>query len=176
MKNLVTTLFAGVLVAGATCQVRADHPVPRADLQPGAEPQVFTVEKHNGAMRKAVHQARKTLPVFIAALTHPGPGQSDFQVKKPFMQNGEVEHLWLSDVTFSGNRFHGYVDNMPRKIKGLKMGDRVSVNANEISDWAFIDNGRLVGGYTIRVLYSQLPPDQKAALEKEARFRIENPS
>ena len=53
------------------------------------------------------------------------------------------------------------------------MGDRVSVNPNEITDWAFVENGRLVGGYTIRVLYSELSPERRKALEAEARFRIE---
>jgi uncharacterized protein YegJ (DUF2314 family) len=54
------------------------------------------------------------------------------------------------------------------------MGDRVSVNPNEISDWAFVENGRLVGGYTIRVLYTELSPEGRQALEKEARFHIAN--
>jgi len=110
--------------------------------------------------------------VFIQALQHPARGQRDFEVKKPFRQGDVVEHLWLSNVQFKGNRFHGYVDNRPRKIKGLKMGDRVSVNPNEISDWAFVENGRLVGGYTIRVLYTHLSPERRKALEQEARFRI----
>ena len=83
-----------------------------------------------------------------------------------------MEHLWLADVTISGNRFVGYVDNQPTKIKGLKMGERVSVDPNEISDWAYIQNGRLIGGYTIRVLYMELSPGRRAALEKEAKFRI----
>ena len=127
-------------------------------------------------MKRAVHEARRTVGVFIAALAHPTAGQYDFEVKKPFRQGDVVEHMWLADVTFSGNRFHGRVDNMPRKIKGVKMGERVSVNPNEISDWAFVENGRLVGGYTIRVLYSELSPQGRAAIEKEARFRIETHS
>jgi uncharacterized protein YegJ (DUF2314 family) len=123
-------------------------------------------------MKQAVHQARRTVGVFIQAMQHPAAGQHDFEVKKPFRQGDAVEHLWLSDVWFKGNRFHGYVDNRPRKIKGLKMGDRVSVNPNEISDWAFVQNGRLVGGYTIRVLYAHLSPERRKALEQEARFSI----
>lgn len=176
MKRYLTTILAGVLLAGAASPARADHAVAREDLQPGAEPRVFDVGQHNHAMRRAVHEARRTVGYFIAKLGHPAAGESDFEVKKPFRQGDVVEHMWLSDVTFKGNRFHGYVDNVPRKIKGLKMGDRVSVNPNEISDWAFVENGRLIGGYTIRVLYSELPPEGKAALEKEARFRIETHS
>ena len=174
MKQFLTTFLAGALVAGAVPHARADHALAREDIQPGAEPQVFDVDRHNHAMKRAVHEARRTVGVFIQALQHPAAAQHDFEVKKPFRQGDAVEHLWLSDVSFKGNRFHGYVDNKPRKIKGLKMGDRVSVNPNEISDWAYVEDGRLVGGYTIRVLYWELSPDRRKALEQEARFRIES--
>lgn len=163
-------------MGGAATQARADHALAREDIKPSAEPQVFDVARHNYAMKRAVHQARRTVGVFIMALQHPTATESDFEVKKPVIQGDVVEHLWLSQVTFSGNRFHGYVDNHPHKIKGLKMGDRVSVNPNEISDWAYLDKGRLIGGYTIRVLYSELTPQGKAALQKEARFRIDTHS
>ena len=175
MKHLNSSIIIGALLLAGAGIARADHALPRNEIAPGEEPRVFDVARHNGAMRHAVHQARRTVGVFIKALQHPAVGQQDFEVKKPFRQGDVVEHIWLSDVWFSGNRFHGYVDNKPRKIKGLKMGDRVSVNPDEISDWAFVQNGRLVGGYTIRVLYAELPADQKAALVREARFTIENP-
>jgi uncharacterized protein YegJ (DUF2314 family) len=173
VKHYLTSIFlTGALIAGATIPARADHALAREDVKPAAEPQVFNIDQHNRAMRRAVHEARRTVGVFLEALQKPGEGQSDFEVKKPFFQNGISEHLWLADVTFSGNRFHGYVDNHPVKIKGLKMGDRVSVNPNEISDWAYVDHGRLIGGYTIRVLYAELSPADRQALQKEARFRI----
>ena len=41
------------------------------------------------------------------------------------------------------------VDNEPQKIRGLKLGQLVLVNSNEISDWLYTD-GKLVGGYTVR--------------------------
>jgi uncharacterized protein YegJ (DUF2314 family) len=173
VKRLYTSILSVALLAGAVAPARAFHTFGREDLQPAAEPQVFNVDRHNDAMKRAVHQARRTVGVFIQALRHPAGGQSDFEVKKPFRQGDVVEHLWLSDVSFRGNRFHGHVDNVPRKIKGPKMGDRVTVNPNEISDWAFINNGRLVGGYTIRVLYAELSPEGRKQLDDEARFRIE---
>ncbi len=173
MKHFPISILAVVLLASAPRPARADHALGREDIQPGVEPQIFYVDRHNGAMKRAVHQARRTVGVFIQALRNPAAGQYDFEVKKPFVQGDAIEHLWLSDVSFKGNRFHGRVDNIPRKIKGLKMGDRVSVNPNEISDWAFVENGRLIGGYTIRVLYSELSPAGRTQLEHEARFSIE---
>ena len=99
-----------------------------------AEPPYVEVAKDHVAMHHAVTEARKTVGEFIAALKHPAPGQQDFEVKKPFIQKGQAEHIWLSDVQFVGNRFQGRVDNQPRKIQGLKLGQLVSVKPNEISD------------------------------------------
>ena len=53
------------------------------------------------------------------------------------------------------------------------MGQLVSVNPNEISDWLYIDNGKLVGGYSVRVLYSELSPQDKQEFDRAADFKIE---
>ena len=137
------------------------------------EPPYLEVPKDHAAMHSAVVHARKTVGKFITALQHPAQGQKDFEVKKPFIQNGHVEHIWLSDVQFVGNRFQGRVDNQSRKIRGVKVGQLVSVNPNEISDWLYIDNGKLVGGYTVRVLYSELSPQEKQEFNRAADFKIE---
>ena len=92
---------------------------------------------------------------------------------KPFVEGNDVEHIWLSDIEFSGGRFKGKVDNTPMKLHGIKIGQVVSVNPDEISDWAYVDNGKLVGGYTIRAHYNQLTPDQKKEFLREADFKLE---
>lgn len=55
------------------------------------------------------------------------------------------------------------------------MGQIVSVEPKEISDWLYIDHGKLVGGYTVRVHYNELSPEQKKKFDREADFKIENP-
>ena len=125
--------------------------------------------------RQAVTEARKTVKKFIAALKHPAPGQQDFEVKKPFVQGDQVEHIWLSDVRFVGNHFEGQIDNQPRKVQGLKLGQLVSVKPKEISDWLYIDNGKLVGGYTVRAHYNELSPQQKREFDRDADFKMEQP-
>jgi uncharacterized protein YegJ (DUF2314 family) len=163
---------SAMLAAGGCATHRMDNPVAREAIRNGGNPEYFRIKDKDPAMRNAVHMARKTVGTFITALQHPTVTQRDFELKKRFIQGAEVEHIWLSDVTFSGNRFHGRVDNHPVKITGVKMGGRVSVNPNEISDWAYVDNGNLVGGYTIRVLFKELSPERRKELENESRFHI----
>ena len=137
------------------------------------EPPYIEVPKNHAAMHGAVIQARKTVGQFVAALEHPAPGQTDFEIKKPFIQNGQIEHIWLSDVQLVGNRFQARVDNQPRKIPELKLGQVVTVDPKEISDWLYIDHGKLVGGYTVRVQYSELSAKEKQEFDRAADFKIE---
>ena len=172
MKTNPLLLMVPLLFAGCATQ-KVEHPLPHKMRNSGVRPEIFRIEDKDAQMHRAVLAARRNVGVFIAALKNPAKGQHDFEVKKPFVKDGEVEHIWLSQVQFSGNRFHGLVDNHPKKIKGLKFGDRVSVNPNEISDWAFVDNGKLVGGYTIRVLARNLAPEQRKNFENETQVRID---
>jgi len=160
-----------LLMAGCAAQ-RVEHPIAREIRDTDVSHGVYRIEDRDERMREAVAQARKTVPEFIAALTHPAKGQYDFEVKKPFVKNGDVEHIWLSGVVYDGRRFHGLVDNHPSKITGLNFGDRVSVNPDEITDWAFVDHGKLRGGYTIRCLCRELSPKQRKEFENETKVHI----
>ena len=166
-------MLAGTLVLSGCASQEPPHITGRAVRRVGSEPECFCVEKNDAEMAHAVKMARRNVGVFITALQHPESGQRDFEVKKPFVQGDKVEHLWLAHVQYSGGRFHGLVDNKPQNITGLKMGQRVSVNPDEISDWSYIDNGKLIGGYTIRVLYNELSPERKKEFLERANFRIE---
>jgi uncharacterized protein YegJ (DUF2314 family) len=119
--NLIALVGASV-IAGLTLNAQAANVVSQELKKGSTEPEYFQVPKDHAAMHRAVIAARKTVGKFITALKHPAPGQQDFEVKKPFVQGNQVEHIWLSDVRFVGNRFQGRVDNQPRKIQGGEVG------------------------------------------------------
>jgi uncharacterized protein YegJ (DUF2314 family) len=172
-------LLAVTAICCAVWPARADHPLSKdlrkpkdnAEYQPKNNGE-YPVSNTDQAMHAANESARRTVRQFIRALKNPVAGQTDFEVKKPFVEGGEVEHIWLSDVKLVGNRFEGTVDNTPRKVTGIKLGQRCSVNPNEISDWAYIDNGKLVGGYTIRAHYNALTPAEQAEFKRRADFQF----
>ena len=148
------------------------HPIGRKATRGNGTPVAYDVDENDQAMERASARARRNVGRFIAALQNPKPGQRDFQVNKLFVQGNEGEHLWLSDVKFTGNRFVGNLDNQPGKITGLKVGNPESVNPDEISDWSYVDNGQLVGGYTIRELYSELSPQEQEEFRRNADFQL----
>ena len=93
-------LIGPLAIAGLTLSVQASNLVGRTVRQGSSEPEYFQVTKDHAAMHQAVTEARKTVKKFITALKHPVPGEQDFEVKKPFIQGDQVEHIWLSDVGF----------------------------------------------------------------------------
>jgi uncharacterized protein YegJ (DUF2314 family) len=170
--SLVLPPLFAVLLAGCASDETPPHPVGRAVYRTQGESNMYDVADNDIQMDRATQRARRTVPQFVQALQHPAPGDRDFAVKKLFVKNGKAEHIWLTDVHFVGNRFVGLVDNRPRDIAGLKLGDKVSVNPNEVSDWLYVHDGQLVGGYTVRVLMAELTPAEKDDFLKRAQFQV----
>jgi uncharacterized protein YegJ (DUF2314 family) len=153
--------------------VHAQTNAPAAGvIRRAGEPDCVHVADDNKAMERAVQTAHETVDTFIAVLRSPKDNQSRFAVKKPFVEGDSVEHIWLRAVSFDGSRFRGQVDNEPVDIKGVGLGQEVSVSPNEISDWMYIEDGLLVGGYTIRAICGNMAPAEKRQFEEDAHLRV----
>jgi len=46
----------------------------------------------------------------------------------------------------------GVVGNVPIDVKNVKVDQKIGIDRELISDWMIIENGRLIGGYTIRAI------------------------
>lgn len=127
-------------------------------------------------MKQAIAQSRQEIGTFIDALANPKPSQSHFSVKKPFpYPDGETtshEHIWLSDVSFEDGKFYGRVGNDPVDVKGLKLGDEVELAREEASDWMIIEDGTLIGGYTIIALRDVMSPEERKEFEEQFPYKI----
>jgi uncharacterized protein YegJ (DUF2314 family) len=134
---------------------------------------VIQVAADDPQMNAAIATARETVGTFTAALRKPRPGQRSFSVKMRVEDRKHVEHMWLDEVTFDGTRFHGVINNEPDLVKNVKTGDPASVEASQISDWMFVDNGKLVGGYSVRLLRERMSPKERAEFDRSAGFKIE---
>ena len=136
-------------------------------------PAYVHVHDSDKAMHQAVHEAQRTLGTFMAALAAPKLGQTGFSVKKRCIEGDSCEHLWLAEVRFDGRVLRGKVDNDPVAMKSLRVGTKVTVRPEEVSDWMYVENGRLVGGYTVRAYYRKLSAAKKRQFTQSAGFRLE---
>jgi len=170
MKILTTVaslLFACAFHAQAQTQAPSGGVIRRA-----GEPDCVQITEENKAMDRAEQTAHQTVDKFVKALSSPKGNQSRFGVKKPFVEGDKVEHIWLKDVSFDGKLFHGKVDNAPVDIKGARLGQEVTVSPKEISDWMYVEDGRLVGGYTICAMCENMTPAEKEKFEKNAHCQM----
>ena len=132
------------------------------------------VAPEDAAMNAAILKARSTLGDFKQKLTKRSDPNSDFSVKVGFSYGPEkYEHIWLSEPEFSQGQISGIVGNEPVDAKNLKLGQRVSVPESNISDWMYLENGALQGGFTLRVLLDKLSPSEREAQLRSMRLRIE---
>lgn len=131
------------------------------------------VKDKDAAMDGAVTKARESLGFFLAALKAHKPDSTEFEVKKCFVDRDKVEHLWVRDITWDGKAFHGLLDNKPLEVGNTDLGRHVTVDPEDLTDWMFVKGGKLIGGFTIRVLYSRLSGDEKARFQKEADFTLQ---
>jgi uncharacterized protein YegJ (DUF2314 family) len=172
MKTVFALLFAAALATTARAQSESTHMAGR-DIKTPGHPGYLMVPDDDKAMDRAVEHAQKSLGFFIAALKKKMDGDSDFEIKKGFVDGDQVEHLWISDLTFDGQNFRGRINNRPLDVKNIKLGQQVTVAPRDVSDWMFVKDGKLMGGYTTRVLYRRLSPQDKAEFDNKAEFKIE---
>ena len=170
---LITLLGSVVLTSGApAAEQETTHMAPRVVKTPG-HPGYSQVADNDKAMDRAVEHAQHSLAFFMAALRAKKPGDAMFEIKKGYVDGDKVEHLWISNLSYDGKNFHGKINNRPLDVKNVRLGQRVTIAPVEVSDWMFLKNGKLVGGYTTRVLYARLSATDKALFDKEAEFKIE---
>ena len=126
---------------------------------------VISVCESNKEMARAISRARETLPLFFKSMKSPRPDQYGFALKVAISDGKNIEHFWLKDIKRSKNGFAGTIDNTPRNVSHVTFGQRFSFPHKDISDWMYRQNGKIYGGYTIRVLVKMIEPSEGARLK-----------
>ena len=137
------------------------------------DPDVVGVDSEDTEMNGAIDQARQTTEVFLRVLAAPKPNQTDFSAKRPYPTKGSSskEHIWISQLSYDGKLLHGKISDDPVNIPNLKIDDAVSFSPSELSDWMYLEDGKIVGGYTIRVLRKHMSAQKSADFDKRLQFK-----
>lgn len=123
---------------------------------------VFDVGKADQQMNWAMEKARLTLPYFKRSLLDPQPEQYGFSLKVRLEDANGVEHIWMNDLSIDEDGiFYGIIDSDPVTVKSVVAGTKIGIDLANISDWLIVEDGRLIGGYTIRVYRESLGQQEK---------------
>jgi uncharacterized protein YegJ (DUF2314 family) len=142
-------------------------------VQRSGEPDVYDVAADDSAMNAAIAQARASLGEFTAALKAPGDERSDFSLKVRLEDGEKVEHVWLSDPFVTDSEVGGVIGNDVVDVKGYSIGDRVTFDLDHVSDWMYVEDGVLRGGFTIRVLRDEMSAAEREEFDTSLPFTIE---
>jgi uncharacterized protein YegJ (DUF2314 family) len=134
---------------------------------------VTLVAADDPKMNAAIEKARYTVNTFIIALKSHRKNEGAFSVKMAFSDGTNTEHIWLDEVRYDGTKFTGIVANDPELVKSVKIRQKASVASGEISDWMYVENGKLIGGYTLRVLRDGMSPAERAEFDKSVPFTVD---
>lgn len=163
---LIVTMLTLVVVGG--CSKKKDQ----AANQPGPPPQspssgiVKEVPKSDTEMEDAIKEARSTVDDFLKALRGEIPGTSGHSVKAAVKDGEKVEHLWLVDVKFDGQKFTGKIDNAPQTVKNVTEGQAYNVAKGDISDWMYVKDDVAVGNRTLKAMFPKMKPEEVAEVKK----------
>lgn len=124
-------------------------------------------------MNQAIEKARDSFEQFIDIYQKQNPSEYGFTVKYPFLLEDEShEHMWVSELEINDGSIIGILNNDPVYTDKVKYGDSIKMNPAIISDWMYYRDGKLQGGYTIKVLLAQMSKRERKKMEKQ--FGIED--
>ena len=126
---------------------------------------VHSVDENDAEMNAAIAKARDTLPQFWEKFDHPGLGETNFCLKVKIQDGKAVEHFWVNNVEKKDGKISGEIGNDPEMVHNVKLGQRIDVPEPDISDWLYMRDGKMVGNYTVRVLFKQMSPDELAKIK-----------
>ncbi len=87
--KIIPVLLLVVLLGTTPVLLAKDEHLTGRDVAKGdGEPQYASIPDNDVKMDEAVQKARKSLAKFLSAVRSPAAGQTDFAVKRPFVQGG----------------------------------------------------------------------------------------
>jgi len=131
------------------------------------------VEQSDEEIERIAENAKRALPIFFRNLARPEKGANNFYVKYPLSSDdGNVEpkvreQVWLGNIRFKNNRYYGTLANTAKSIDRRKKGDTIIINTDKITDWMYVQDGKIMGGRSIKYLLEKIPEDKRGEDQKK---------
>ena len=165
-----TSMLVTLMILCLACQQKVKDTTTSAanasDIQ--------TLEGSDAEMNKAIESARSSLNKFEEAMRSNDPRYDLFALKVMFPdQVGGSEHIWITDLVLENGQYRGLVGNEPQYTILVEAGQEVTVDPEKISDWMYVEDGKLRGGYTLRVLRGRMSPHERAEFDRSFGITID---
>ena len=165
-----TFIIVALMILSLGCQQKQKE----ASTPAGNASGVQTLEESDAEMNEAIEAARSSLSQFEEAMLSNNPQYDMFALKVMFPdQVGGSEHIWITDLILENGQYRGLVGNEPRYTIIVEAGQEVTVDSEKISDWMYVEDGKLRGGYTLRVLRNRMSSHERAEFDRSLGISID---
>lgn len=124
------------------------------------------IDDDDPEMNAAIAKARETLPDFWMAFDRKDTNESTFALKVEISDKAGSEHFWLNNIEKENGKIFGTINNDPNIVRTVKLGERIEIPEADISDWLYERDGKMVGNFTLRVLFKKMPPAEVARYKR----------
>jgi len=125
------------------------------------------VEQSDSELEKIADNARRALPTFFRNLARPEAGANNFYVKYPLAGDGAVEQVWLGDIRVKDGVYYGRLANTPSLPGDRKKDKLIIFYPDKITDWMYIQDGKIIGGRSIKYLLEKTPETQRSENQRK---------
>jgi len=123
------------------------------------------IEQSDKEIERIADNARRTLPIFFRNLNRPENGANNFYVKYP-LSSDDIEpkvreQVWLGGIRVKDGVYYGRLTNTPTLQTSKKKDNLIVFDPDIITDWMYIQDGKIMGGQSIKYLLEKTPEDQR---------------
>lgn len=113
-------------------------------------------------LAQAVRQAQETLHVWRQEFLAPQKSYTMTSIKVRFASDNEVEDMWTEPVYILDNTYTVRMVEGVTLEQGIHPDRLLDVKAEDIVDWMLLEeDGTLTGGYTLRLEYKRMTPEEQ---------------
>jgi uncharacterized protein YegJ (DUF2314 family) len=122
----------------------------------------------------AIQDAQGSLDTLLRAMLAPKASYDFLGVKVRFTnQDGEYDDNWVEPVEYYDGRFVVQMMDSLTYNTNLHVGHTLEVPRKKVVDWMIVEkDGTLIGGYTIRLAYKHMGPDEKKEFLRVSRYKL----
>jgi uncharacterized protein YegJ (DUF2314 family) len=161
---LGTTLFVVCLLFTASCNPSAPTPTSvSAFTDPDPE------------LEEAARQAQNTLHVFRQAFLAPKAAYELMSLKIRFRgDDGSTEDMWTEPMFILDDVYTVRMVEGVTLEQGIHPERLLDVELQDIVDWMILQkDGRLIGGYTLRLEYERMTPEEQQKYLEITGYKFE---
>lgn len=164
-------LFLAAVSCGPGAVKDSGGIVDKVETEGGEE--VYSFSKEDSAMNAAIGEAKRTYSQFETVVFSGDTSLTDFALKMAFVRDQDIEHMWMSELHRKNGKLYGVLDSDPYYFEDMELGDTILIEKEKVSDWVYGKKGKMVGGYTLRVMYNSFSEEEKKEFKASLPYEIE---